>query len=72
MTRKKKNDLSGEALKNMLWDTMNNLKGGNIQAKDANAIASQSREICRVAKLELEVLKLQGNPAKSDYKGLLK
>ena len=71
-TRKTKQKvLSGEALKNVLWETMEKLTTNKIQAKEANAIAGQSREICRVAKLELEVLKLQGAASKTAYKKLL-
>ena len=51
-------DLNGKALKQVLWETLHDLKQKKIDAKVANSVASQSREIMRVMKMELTVLSM--------------
>lgn len=48
-------DLSASALKSALWNTLNGIRSGEIQPDAADAIATQSREIIRTTKLQLQV-----------------
>jgi hypothetical protein len=57
--KKKRNLFSAVDLKNTLWDTIQEVKAGKLNAEQANAISGQAKEIMRITKLELEVL--QGN-----------
>ena len=50
--------LSAQSLKAILWETIIGLKEGRVDVKTANSIASQSREVARVVKIELEMAKL--------------
>jgi len=54
---KKQNNLNAQNLGNALWDTLLALKSKKIKPAEANAIASQSREICNVVKTQLEYYK---------------
>lgn len=56
----RKNTLNAESLKNALWETLQELKGGTIQPAVADSIASQAREILRTGKLQLAVAKQTG------------
>lgn len=47
--------LTAVNLKNVLWETLNNVKNGKIQYADADAIAGQSREILRTVKTQLQI-----------------
>jgi len=47
--------LTAKGLTGILWSTLQGLKSGKLDPKVANSIAGQSREICRVAKLQLEL-----------------
>lgn len=47
--------LTAENLKNVLWDTLNKVKSGEIQASQADSIATQSREILRTVNTQLKV-----------------
>jgi len=49
--------LSSTALKDMLWDTMNMIKNGQIDSKAACALATQSREILRIVRTQLDIAK---------------
>lgn len=40
-------------LQNTLWDVINLLKSGKIDAKTATAMAKQSAEICKIERLKL-------------------
>lgn len=42
-------------LKNALWETLQNLKTGKIQYTDADAIASQAREIVRTTNTQIKI-----------------
>lgn len=48
-------DLSASSLKAALWATLNQVKEGTMQAGNADAIASQAREILRTVKIQLQV-----------------
>ena len=52
---KKEKLLNSSNLKQELWDTLQSVKTKEIDPSVANAIASQSREIMRIVKLELTV-----------------
>lgn len=47
--------LTAQNLKNVLWDTLNKVKSGEIQASQADSIATQSREILRTVNTQLRV-----------------
>lgn len=47
--------LTATNLKNALWDTLKDIKTGQIQPGQGDAIASQAREILRTVKVQLQV-----------------
>jgi hypothetical protein len=47
--------LSASSLKDVLWETLTDLKAENILPNRADAIAAQSREILRTIKVQLQV-----------------
>jgi hypothetical protein len=47
--------LTAENLKSALWDTLNKVRSGEIQPSQADAIATQSREILRTVNTQLRV-----------------
>lgn len=55
MSSTKQKDLTAVNLKDALWDTMNELKTGSVQPGQADAIASQAREILRTVRTQLLV-----------------
>lgn len=52
--------LTAKNLKGVLWETLNGVKEGKIKASDADAIASQSREILRTTKTQLQIFAQAG------------
>lgn len=52
----KQKALSAVAMREVLWDTMNEVKGGKLEPATADAVAAQSREILRSVKIQLAVL----------------
>lgn len=48
--------LSAVNLKNVLWDTLNNIKSDNMLPAQGDAIAAQAREILRTVKVQLQVV----------------
>ena len=48
-------DLTASNLKNALWDTLNSVKDGTMQPTQADAIASQAREILRTTNTQLRI-----------------
>ena len=48
--------LTATNLKNALWDTLNDIKSGAIQAAEGDAIATQAREILRTVKVQLAIV----------------
>ncbi len=47
--------LSAVALKSALWETLNNIKEVKMQPAQADAIASQAREILRTVKVQIQI-----------------
>lgn len=54
-TSKSAQELTAQNLKNVLWETLNGVKDGSIDAGAADSIATQGREICRTINLQLQV-----------------
>lgn len=48
--------LSAVALKDTLWDTLNEVKNGKLDAAVADSVASQAREILRTVKTQCHIL----------------
>lgn len=48
--------LNAANLKEVLWDTLNKVKSGDMQPGQADAIATQSREILRTVNIQLRVM----------------
>jgi len=48
-------DLTAKNLKDVLWATLNDVKDENMQCGQADAIASQSREILRTVNTQLRI-----------------
>jgi len=49
----KKLELTAENLKNQLWENVLLVKSKNLSPQEANAIASQSREIIRIVRTQM-------------------
>jgi len=47
--------LTAKNLKSALWETLNEVKGGKMQPMQADAIASQAREILRTTNTQLRI-----------------
>ena len=47
--------LTASSLKDVLWETLIDLKQENIMPNRADAIAAQSREILRTVKMQLQI-----------------
>lgn len=47
--------LTATNLKNVLWETLNAVKEGTMECGQADAIASQAREIIRTTKVQLQI-----------------
>lgn len=47
--------LTANNLKNVLWETLNQVKEGKMECGQADAIASQAREILRTTKVQLDI-----------------
>jgi hypothetical protein len=47
--------LNAKNLKEVLWDTLNAVKDGNMEAGQADSIATQSREILRTVNTQLKI-----------------
>jgi hypothetical protein len=48
--------LSADTLKNVLWDTLNELKSDRMLPAQGDAIAAQAREILRTVKVQLMIV----------------
>ena len=48
-------ELTANELKKLLWETLQDVKKGDIQPMVSNAVATQSREIVRVVKAQLMI-----------------
>ena len=51
-----KADLSAVALKEALWDTLNQIKTDKMLPAQGDAIAAQAREILRTVKVQLQIV----------------
>lgn len=47
--------LNAKNLKDVLWETLNDLKGGKMEPGHADSIATQSREILRTVNTQLRI-----------------
>lgn len=47
--------LTAQNLKSALWDTLQEIRGGSLSAGDADAVASQAREILRATNTQLRI-----------------
>lgn len=47
--------LTGSALRDVLWETLNDVRTNQMQPNRADAIATQAREILRVVKTQLNI-----------------
>lgn len=47
--------LTATNLKTALWETLNGIKDGSVECGEADAIASQAREILRTTKIQLQI-----------------
>jgi len=54
-TKTEPQQLSAINLKNVLWETLNKVKDGEMDAGAADSIATQSREIMRTINVQLQV-----------------
>lgn len=52
--------LTSNDMANLLWATMKGLEDGTSDPTIANSIATQSREICRIAKVNIDFAKATG------------
>lgn len=59
-------DLTATNLKNALWETLNEVKEGKKQPAEADAIASQAREILRTVKVQLQIVAQSKRSVPSD------
>lgn len=48
-------NLTAKNLKDALWETLNEVKDGKMQPMQADAIASQAREILRTTNTQLRI-----------------
>ena len=49
-------ELNAVTLKNSLWETLNNIKNGDLEAAKGDAIASQAREIIRTVGVQIKII----------------
>lgn len=54
--------LKASTLKDMLWETLVDLRGNQMPANRADAIAAQAREILRTVKTQLQVTNAAKRP----------
>lgn len=55
MENKTKPKLSANNLKNLLWETLQQVKSGHMEPGQADAVASQAREILRTTTVQLKI-----------------
>jgi hypothetical protein len=53
----KKKSLTAKNLKDELWDVLQDVRKGKIEPVEAEAVASQSREIIRVLRVQQSIIK---------------
>lgn len=62
----KDSDLSAKSLKAALWETLNAVKVGKMEASQADSVASQAREILRTTNTQLRVAQQAKRPVATD------
>jgi len=50
-------ELNAKNLKQTLWDTLQGVKAGKVNAGEADSIATQAREILRTTNVQLQIFK---------------
>ena len=60
MTAKTDAKLNAVNLKNALWTTLNDLRGGHITPGAGDAVAAQAREILRTVRTQLQIFTQSG------------
>lgn len=58
--------LTASSLKNVLWTTLNAVKAGDMDAGNADAIATQAREIIRTTNTQIKVAHQSKRPLPTD------
>ncbi len=58
--------LKASALRDVLWETLNDVRTNQVQANRADAIATQAREILRTVKTQLSVASAAKRPIPRD------
>lgn len=66
MATKQQKKLNATNLKSVLWDTLNEVKSGLMECGQADAIASQAREIIRTTKVQLQISHQSGRSVPKD------
>jgi len=56
----RKAKVNAENLKDVLWETINEVRNGKTNTQKANAVCSSARAICAIVKIELAMAKLTG------------
>ena len=64
----KKEKLTAERLKNVVWETLADVRSGEISPQKANSVCASSRAICSIVKLELQVARLSGRKPTTNAK----
>lgn len=59
-------NLSAVTLKSALWETLNAVKEGKMEAGQADSVASQAREILRTTNTQLRVAQQSKRPVAAD------
>ena len=58
--------LNADSLKSALWSVLNAVKDGSMEGGQADAVASQAREILRTLNVQLRVSQQAKRPVPSD------
>lgn len=69
MAESTKIELSATNLKNVLWDTLQKVKEGEMDAGQADSIASTAREILRTTTVQLKIASQSNRPIPVDVLG---
>lgn len=59
-------DLTAKTLKTALWETLNAVKDGKMEASQADSVASQAREILRTTNTQLRIAHQSKRPVAVD------
>jgi hypothetical protein len=59
-------ELTATNLKSALWDTLQELRTGDMQPAEGDAIASQAREILRTTNTQLRISQQSKRPVSAD------